>query len=105
MRLAAVVLAAASLAGGSVAAAERHTDMDYLMASRCRGLADLDQSKIDTPALDAFLKAEGRSRMAVVIERGASEMARGKRDAKTDSASRRAQLEAELTGPCQRFKA
>ena len=47
-------------------AAHRVTDVEFLRASRCKGLATA--SAADTIRLDAFLKAEGRWRTPIVLD-------------------------------------
>lgn len=97
MRLAPLALCAATvLIAGSAVAADRATDVDYLRASRCRGIAA--GLSADTTALDAFLKAEGRTRDLFVHQRGDEEQARGKR------AERLPKVTEELNGPCQAYK-
>ena len=99
MNLLPIAIAAVALAtAGAASAGARATDADYLKAQRCKGLADGLGGTVDTAALDAFLKTEGRSRQAFVIDRGATEMTRAKREAKSED--RKARLTAELTGPC-----
>lgn len=101
MRLAPLALSAAALlVAGSAVAAERATDLDYLRASRCRGLAT--GLSADTSALDAYLKVEARTRDLFVVQRGSEEEARGKRDAKRSE--RAAKSAEELNGPCQAYK-
>ncbi len=97
MKTAAIALAAAGLlAAGTAAAADRVTDLDYLKASRCKGLATGLGS--ETAGFDTFLKEQGRSRSVIVIDRGDNEVTRGKREAsRTDAKDR---LAAELSGPC-----
>lgn len=101
MRLAPLALSAAALlVAGSAVATERATDLDYLRASRCRGLAT--GLAADTSALDAYLKVEARTRDLFVVQRGSEEEARGKRDARR--AERAARSAEELNGPCQAYK-
>jgi hypothetical protein len=97
MKSAAIALAAVGLlAAGSASAADRVSDLDYMKASRCKGLAT--GLGADSTGLDAFLKAQSRSRSVIAIERGENEMTRGKREAsKADFKDR---LSAELSGPC-----
>jgi hypothetical protein len=92
-------LAAASVAGA--AAASGHlTDVDYLKANRCRGLAE-GLGIGDIASLDAMIKSEGRSRVETIYTRGQEELARGKRDAgKSDLKER---LSAELNGSCMAY--
>ena len=97
MKTAAIALVAAGLlAAGTAAASDRVSDLDYLKASRCKGLAT--GLGADTSGLDAFLKQQSSSRSPVVVERGDSEVTRGKREASRADAKDR--LSAELSGPC-----
>ena len=100
MKTAAMTFAAvALLAAGAASASERVSDLDYMKAARCKGIAASLGS--DTAALDAFLKEQSRSRVSYVIGRGEEEMTRGKRDAaKTDL---KARTGAELSGPCSAY--
>ncbi len=101
MKTAAILLATLGLAvAGSAAASDRLSDVDYLKANRCRGLA-AGFGGADTTSLDALIKTEGRSRLDIVYARGQQEMERGKRDAsKTDGKDR---FSAELNGYCTAF--
>jgi hypothetical protein len=101
MKTAAILLATLGLAiAGSAIASEKLSDVDYLRANRCRGLA-AGQGAGDTAGLDALIKTEGRSRLEMIYTRGQEEMERGKRDAShIDSKDR---LTAELNGPCMAF--
>jgi hypothetical protein len=98
MKIAAVALSALGLASGAAvaqAAAASMSDMDYLKASRCRGIAA--GVGADAHGLDARLKTEGRSRSPTVYDRGQQEFERARRQARGDG---KARLEAELNGPC-----
>jgi hypothetical protein len=95
----AVVLAGIAVAGSAMAAG-RATDVDYLNAARCRGIAGALSA--DTSALDAFLKAQGRTRIDYILQKADDEQRRGARDAK--SPSHAAAATAELSGPCQAFR-
>ena len=97
-----VAIAAFASVAGSAAAAV--SDVEYLRANRCRGLAEGGLTQVDTAGMDAFLKAEGRTRNAYVAERGKAEFDKAKREAKTDSTEKKAKLTAELSGPCQAYK-
>jgi hypothetical protein len=81
----------------SAAAADRVSDVDYLRASRCKGLAAA-QGGADTAGLDAFLKDQGRNRLPYIQEQGQAERARGKRDGA--NAAMKERVAAELSGPC-----
>jgi hypothetical protein len=103
MKTAAILLATLSLgfaAAGAAAAADHLTDMDYLKANRCRGIAE-GLGAGDTAGLDALIKTEGRTRPEAIYERGQSEVARGKRDA--SSRDMRERLSDELNGSCMAY--
>jgi hypothetical protein len=101
MKSAAILLAAFGLAvAGSAVAADHLTDADWLKANRCSGLA-AGLGSGEAAGLDALVKAEGRSRVEIVYEKGQQEMARAKREAaRADGKDR---IEAELNGPCTAF--
>ena len=101
MKTAAILLATIGLAvAGSAAASGHLTDVDYLKANRCRGLAE-GLGSGDTAGLDALIKTEGRSRVETIFQRGQEEMARGRKQAA--SADARERLSAELNGPCTAY--
>lgn len=101
MKPAAIVLAALSLAvAGAATASDRMTDMDYLKANRCLGIA-AGLNSVDTASLNTLLKTQGRSRSEPILLRGQDELGRGKRDA--ERASYKEQLTAELNGPCMAY--
>jgi hypothetical protein len=98
MKAAAVLLMTFGLACASAAtASERVSDLDYLKANRCKGIA-VGLASGDTASLDAMIKAQGKSRSDAVLQRADEEISRAKREAaKTDLKER---LSAELSGPC-----
>lgn len=101
MKVAAIVLAAASfVAAGSAFAAERASDLDYLKAARCKGIAE-GVGATDTASLDAFLKSNGTGRVAYVAERASSEQDKAKREGR--KGERKERLTAELNGPCMAY--
>jgi hypothetical protein len=101
MKIALLALAVSAVATGAVAAApERATDMDYMRASRCKGLAaGLSSERLAD--LNAWLKAAGRARMPAVVDRAENERARAQRETRSSEAKGR--LTAELEGPCMAF--
>jgi hypothetical protein len=99
MKFAAITLAALGLAVAGSAAAARFTDVDYLRASRCKGIAA--GMGADTHSLDALLKAEGRSRLDTILRHGEEEADRAKRQA-TD-ANMKDRLAAELASSCTAY--
>ena len=100
MKTAAIALVAVGLlTAGAASASDRVSDLDYMKASRCKGLAT--GLGADSAGLDAFLKEQSRSRSQIVVDRGEDELTRGKREAsKADSKDR---VSAELTGPCMAY--
>lgn len=104
MRITTAIFVAAGFLAVAGTASAAGTDVDYLKASRCKGLASGTLTAVDTAALDAYLKAEGRSRTTSVLDRGKEAQLQGKREATTNNEARKARLTAELTGPCQVFK-
>jgi hypothetical protein len=82
-------------------AAEKITDVDYMKANRCKGLATSIEGVVDPAALNSFIKAERGARATYVVDRGEEEFKRAKKEGK--SADRKERLTAELTGPCQAF--
>ena len=106
MRSTQVILAAVALlsAGGAVAG-ERVSDLDYLKASRCKGLASAQIGGLDAAALDAFIKEQGKVRSDYVIRKGKDEASRAQREGRKWQDDRKAKLVAEAEGPCQVYKA
>jgi hypothetical protein len=103
MKFAAFALTAATLAAGSASATESMTDLQYIKANRCKGLATTLSTAVDPAAIEAFIKADRRTRMPYVQERAGNEFQRARREARSED--RRARLTAELTGPCQALMA
>ena len=101
MKVAAIALAVLGLAaaGSAAAASTRFTDVDYLKASRCRGIAA--GLHADTAPFDAFLKAESRTRVDLIMHRADEEAADAKRQAA--NANLKDRLSAELAGACTAY--
>ena len=97
----AIIAIAAVFAAGSATAGEKVSDVDFLKANRCKGLATTLTGVVDTQNLDAFIKSERGARAPYVIERASEEMAKAKKEAKSDD--RKDRLTAELAGPCQAY--
>jgi len=103
MKLAAVALATLSLAvaGSAAASSARVSDVDYLRANRCKGLAQGLGENDAVAGLTAFIKQQGRTRLDVIVERGDEELTRAKREASNvDTKSR---LQAEFSGACTAY--
>lgn len=100
MKYAVFGLAAAMLAGAA-SASEKVTDVAFLKASRCSGLASSIDGVVDSAALDNFVKAERGARASYIIDRGDAEYQRARKEAK--SPDRRERLTAELSTSCQAY--
>jgi hypothetical protein len=98
--LAAVSLAFAGTIAGAAQAGSKLTDVDYLKAARCKGLAE-GLGGSDAASLTALVKAEGVSRSDVIYSEGQKQEDRAKRDAGHSDGKER--LAAELNGPCVAF--
>ncbi len=93
-------IVAGLFAAGAASAADRPTDMDYLKANRCKGLA----SASDASGFDAYLKVARQWRPDYILERGVVEQAKGARDARNANDTRKAKYAADLAGPCQAYR-
>ena len=86
MNTPAVALAALTLTAALAAAAQAApqqgfaTDVDYLRASRCRGIAE--GVGADGAAISAYLKQQSLGRASYILDRGQDERDRAKRQAK-----------------------
>ncbi len=101
MKTAIIAIAAVMSLAGAADAAERMTDMAYVKAARCKGIAS-GVGQTDTAALDSLLKEQGRSREAYIRQRAENEMTRARREAGRGDENR-TRLGAELAGPCAAF--
>jgi len=99
MKLAIAIAAVGLSLAGAAAAADHVTDVDYLKASRCRGIAA--GLGADTVGLDAFLKSESRNRVDLILRRGEDEASRGKREAR--DANLKDRLSGELASACTAY--
>jgi hypothetical protein len=101
MKTAAITLAAATLLAGAAQASDRLSDVDYLRANRCSGLASKIDGVVDPAALAAFVKDNVGARPEYIVQRGQTEFKRAQREARNEDS--RTRLTAELSGPCQAF--
>src|ERR1044072_3098660 len=97
----AIIAIAAVFAAGSATAAEKVSDVDFLKANRCKGLATTLTGVVDTQSLDAFIKSERGARAPYIMDRAEEEMTRARKEAK--SGDRKDRLTAELPGACQAY--
>ena len=102
MKFAAIALAVTAFAAaGSASASSKATDVDFLKANRCKGLATTLTGVVDTTALDAFIKSERGARAPYIIDRADVELAKARKEARSDD--RKERLTAELTGACSAY--
>ena len=101
MNISAVTLVSLSLASaGTAAFAAAATDIDYLKASRCRGIAV--GLGADSSAIDAYLKSAAHGRAPYIMSRADEEFAKAKRQSRGDA---KARLQAELASACAPYTA
>ncbi len=101
MKIVMFALAAAAFTTSAASGSDRTTDVQYLKAARCKGLAASLTGLVDSAALDTFVKQAGRHRTSDVMQRADDEYDRARREARRGG--RKETLTAELTGPCQAF--
>lgn len=104
MNVAAVTLASLSLASAAsfaLAAPAATTDVDYLKASRCHGIAV--GLGADASAINSYLKHAAGGRSPAIQARADEEFDRAKREARGVDGKDR--LQAELSGPCAAYAA
>jgi len=97
---AAATVVVAALTAGSAVAAEI-TDVEFLRANRCKGLATSIEGVVDVAALNSFIKAERGARATYILDRGEEEFRRARKEAR--SQDRRDRLTEELKGPCTAY--
>jgi hypothetical protein len=98
--LAIVALGAGVMAGAASAQPGRLSDVAYVQAARCAGLASSGKLGGDGTAIAARLKSEGRGRQTMVQDQADAAMAQGRREADRAGEFSKAKLQAELTGAC-----
>lgn len=86
---------------GAASASPRVSDVDYLRANRCKGLAQGLGENDAVAGLSSFVKQEGKTRLDAIIERGDEEFARAKREA--SRVDTKARLQAEFSGACTAY--
>ncbi len=101
MKIVLIALVASFAAATAASASDKVSDVDFLKANRCKGIASQINGVVDTASLDAFIKAERGARAPYVMERADDEFQRAKKEAR--SADRKDRLTAELTGACQAY--
>lgn len=100
--IAIAALAAATTTTAFAQPSDRLTDVDYMQAARCAGIASVDSS-VDTASVNALLKTQGRGRASYIADKADEMRSDAARSAKRANGYAKEKLNAELTGACKRF--
>jgi hypothetical protein len=99
-----VTLAAAVATTATAQPGSRLSDVDYMQAARCRGLAGSEAlGAMDTQAIDAMLKEQSHGRAAFIADKAGELRDNAVRSAKRADGSTKEKLIAERDGVCKRF--
>lgn len=100
-----LIIATAAIASfASVAHAGPVTNLQFLEAARCRGLAGSENlGKLDTAALDTFLRTESGSREAPVRVSAQNKIQSAQKEADGAEGEKKAKLIAEREGRCAAY--
>ncbi len=96
----------AAVAFGALAGAAQAgvSNLDFLDAARCRGLAASENlGKLDTTALDAFLRDQGSAREAAVRTSASNKMQAALKEANAAEGEKKAKLIAQRDGACAAY--
>lgn len=101
------IIAIAALAAATTTTAfaqpnNRLTDVEYMQAARCAGIASADSS-ISTASINALLKAQSAGRMSFVEDKADEMRSDAARSAKRANGYAKEKLNAELDGACKRY--
>ena len=97
----ALIIAAAAFASLAGVAQAGVSNFQYLEAARCRGLAASENlGKLDTAAIDEFLRNEGATRTLAVKTSAMNKMSEAAKDAAAADGEKKAKLLAEREGQC-----
>lgn len=102
--LALVGAAIAASAAPAFAEAGRWTDVEYLQASRCLGLAEAQElGPVDTAALMSRMKSQEAGRNPYLRDRGVTMRQDARRVGRTLGEAQKAKLLAERDGVCKAY--
>jgi hypothetical protein len=97
-------VAAVSVAGAAEAATSGLSDLQFLKAARCRGLASSENlGKLDTASLDALLRNESAQRDLPVQTSANGRMTSARKEADAAAGDKKAKLIAERDEVCAPF--
>ena len=103
MLLAATLMTAAGVAAAPASAAERLTDVAYMTASRCAGLAEAGQ--VDVTAVKALLDAQRGARDLYIQDKGEEMRQDAVRESHRAKGGAKQRIAAELDGVCKSYLA
>jgi hypothetical protein len=102
----AAVGAAAVAGAASAQPPSRLTDVAYIEAARCAGLASSGKlGSTDGASLSALLKAQAYNRDQTVLDQADNAQDQAKRQANRADDYMKTKLQSELSGPCSSFNA
>jgi len=97
----ATTIVISALAGAAQAGV---SNLEYLQAARCRGLASSEGlGKLDTASIDAFLKQEGSAREAPVRVSAGNKISSAQKEGDKAEGAKKDKLLAERSGSCSAF--
>jgi hypothetical protein len=97
----ALIIAAAAFASFAGVAHAGVSNLQYLEAARCRGLAASENlGKLDTAAIDTFLRDESSTRNPAVKNSAQNKMNEAAKDAASADGEKKTKLLAERDGAC-----
>ncbi|MGE5500645.1 MAG: hypothetical protein ACM3W4_01830 [Ignavibacteriales bacterium] len=100
-----IAIAAMAAAAATSAVAQpnnRLSDVEFMQAARCAGIASADSS-IDTTSIKALLKAQGSGRVGFIADKADEMRSDAARSAKRANGYAKEKLNAELDGACKRY--
>ena len=100
----ALIVTAVAFAAFAGVAQAGVSNLNYLEAARCRGLAASENlGKLDTTALDAFLRDEGSARDLAVRTSAINRMQSALKEANAADGEKKAKLLAQREGACAAY--
>jgi hypothetical protein len=103
--LAIVAAGVTALASGAQAQPGRLSDVAYVEAARCAGLANSGKlGSGDASSLNALLKAQAYDRLQTVLDQADDAQARAKREANRADDMEKTRLQNELSSSCASYK-
>lgn len=100
----ALIIATVAVASFAGVANAGVSNFQYLEAARCRALASSENlGKLDTAAIDEFLRNEGSTRTLAVKTSAQNKMSGAAKDAASADGEKKAKLLAERDGACATY--